>query len=99
MKKRQQAPPWVEVHRVERGLYLSPEGRGGQTATYACVVYEVTEQRGKQHRTRVEDGPPLYERDVPVAGAWFKVLRASMSEVRRECLKVHLNASNRKGKR
>lgn len=77
---------WKEVGRKERGLYLSPPGHGGQTFTYAAIVYEVTEARMEngrpvEYRTRTEDGAPLYERDAPHLSSWFKVLRVAMGEV------------------
>ena len=97
-KTTNQPSQWVEVHRVERGMYLSP-GYGWRTHTYACIVYEVTERRGDTYRTRVEDGAPLYERDFHVAGAWFKVLRAAMNEVSRECKRLDEKAAKRRAKR
>ncbi len=58
MKKK--PTPWKEVQLRTLGLYLSEPGRGGQTFTYAAVVYEVTETDGKDYRTRTETGPALY---------------------------------------
>lgn len=36
---------WTEGARRPIGLYLSPPGHGGQTFTYACVLWEVCEYK------------------------------------------------------
>jgi hypothetical protein len=52
---------WKETHRRRVGMHLSKPGHPPNTFSYVKALYEVTEVRGQEVRTRLVDGTPLYE--------------------------------------
>lgn len=62
MAKKKQEPQWEEMQRKTLGLWLA-QGRGMGIYSYAAVIYEVTERRGNEWRTRTEQGDAVYVHD------------------------------------